>query len=533
MRSRLRWHPRRWSRWTLNPAWWKGAGALSPRRWSHWTLRSRLVLVVGLLAALGLILADVTGLLLIRTYLSDRIDDQLTGMTRPFASGLRPEGPLPPGGSGVRARIPRLGTDQVLYIYLPGGLLDTERSSTAEPDRPAIPPFAEVAAHARDGGPYTVTAADASAHWRMLALPVGSSGAVAVVGTSLLEVEQTGDRLLLIDIGVTVLVLLLLGLLAAFVVRLGLRPLNDMARLATDISAGNLSSRVADTDPHTEPGRLGLALNLMLARIEAEVFARTSSEQRLRQFVADASHELRTPLTSIRGFAELYRRGGAPPGAQLDETMSRIEGEAGRMGVLVEELLLLARLDRQRPPALRPVDLLEIAADTIRDAHARVPDRPVRLAGLRDDTDTFEPATVLGDEHGLRQVATNLVSNALQHTPPQSIVTVRVGRLATRPWTDPPVRSGPVTAPAGVPLAVLEVSDDGPGVPPAHAARVFERLYRADSSRSRGTGGGSGLGLSIVAAIVHGHGGWVELDATDGGGATFRVLLPTTGGDGA
>jgi len=323
-----------------------------------------------------------------------------------------------------------------------------------------------------------------------------------------------------------VLVLALLGALAAFVVRLGLRPLTEMERLAADISAGNLSGRVAGTDAHTEPGRLGLALNLMLERIEAEISARTASEQRLRQFVADASHELRTPLTSIRGFAELYRRGGAPPGPQLDETMSRIEGEAGRMGVLVEDLLLLARLDRQRPPALRPVDLLEIAADTIRDAHARVPGRPVRLAGLREDADTFEPATVLGDEHALRQVATNLVANALQHTPPGARVTVRVGRLAGRPGEATVVRSGPVTTAPGVPLAVLEVCDDGPGVPAPHAGRVFERLYRADSSRSRGRGGGSGLGLSIAAAIVHGHGGWLELAATAGGGATFRVVLP-------
>jgi two-component system OmpR family sensor kinase len=481
--------------------------------------------VVGLLAALGLIVADAAGLLLIRSYLSDRIDDQLRGMSRPFASGLRADGSQPfPGGRG---RLLRLGADQVVYVYLPGGLLDTSRSSAAEPSLPPVAPFAQVRARAGTGDPYTVQAADSSAHWRMFAVPVGRTGEVAVLGASLVEVEQTGDRLLLIDAAVTLLVLGLLGLLAAFVVRLGLRPLTDMERLATDISAGNLSGRVADTDPHTEPGRLGLALNLMLTRIEAEVSARSGSEQRLRQFVADASHELRTPLTSIRGFAELYRRGGAPPGDQLDETMSRIEGEAGRMGVLVEELLLLARLDRQRPPALRPVDLLEIAADTIRDAHARVPDRPVRLAGLSDDTDTFEPATVLGDEHGLRQVATNLVANALQHTPGRSTVTVRVGRLATLPATAPPVRSGPVTAAPGVPLAVLEVSDDGPGVPSAHAARVFERLYRADSSRTRGKGGGSGLGLSIVAAIVHGHGGWVELDATDGGGATFRVLLPT------
>jgi two-component system OmpR family sensor kinase len=497
-----------------------------PRQWSHWTLRSRLVLVVGLLAALGLIVADVAGLLLIRNYLGDRINDQLVAMSRPLANGgLRPE-PAPP----LRGRILRLGADQVVYFYLPDGTVDLTRSSAAEASRPPVAAFADVQERAAAGKPYTVEASDASAHWRLLAVPIAGTGAIAVLGASLVEVEQTSDQLLLIDIAVTLLVLLLLALLAAFVVRLGLRPLTDMERLATDISAGNLSGRVARADPHTEPGRLGLALNSMLSRIEAEVSARTGSEQRLRQFVADASHELRTPLTSIRGFAELYRRGGAPPGPALDETMSRIEGEAGRMGVLVEDLLMLARLDRQRRPALRPVDLLEIAADTIRDAHARDPGRPVRLAGLSDDTDTFEPATVLGDEHGLRQVATNLVANALRHTPDGAHVTVRVGRLPTLPATDPPVRSGPVTTAAGVPLAVLEVSDDGPGVPSAHAARVFERLYRADSSRTRGKGGGSGLGLSIVAAIVHGHGGWVELDASDGGGATFRVMLPTEAG---
>jgi two-component system OmpR family sensor kinase len=325
-----------------------------------------------------------------------------------------------------------------------------------------------------------------------------------------------------------------------------------MEQLAAEVSAGDLSRRLGDADPHTEPGRLGVALNRMLARIEAEVSARTASEQRLRQFVADASHELRTPLTSIRGFAELYRRGGVPPGPVLDETMSRIEGEAGRMGVLVEDLLLLARLDLQRAPDRRPVDLLEIAADTIRDAHARAPGRPVRLAGLRDDAETFEPPTVLGDEHGLRQVATNLVANALQHTPERARITVRVGwQAAGQP---PPggdvVRSGPASPLAPGPLAVLEVSDDGPGVPREHAPRIFERLYRADPSRTRsrggaasggpssgrggaagrgassGRGGGSGLGLAIVAAIVQAHGGWVELDHPGGGGARFRVLLP-------
>jgi two-component system OmpR family sensor kinase len=501
-----------------------------PRRWGHWTLRSRLVLVVGVLAAIALIAANVAGLVLIRSYLRDRIDEQLTAMTRPFVNSPRPDLPQS-GGFPPRARQSRLGADQVVYVYTAAGTLDTYRSSTVDAARPAVAPLAEVLAHAGKGGPYTVAAADGSADWRLLAVAVPpdspGAGRAVVLGSSLVEVEQTGDRLLLIDVGVTVLMLLLLGAGSAFVVRIGLRPLTEMERLATAISAGNLSGRVADTDAHTEPGRLGGALNLMLARIEAEVSARTASEQRLRQFVADASHELRTPLTSIRGFAELYRRGGAPPGPQLDETMGRIEGEAGRMGVLVEDLLLLARLDLKRPQVPRPVDLLEIAADTIRDAHARVPDRPVRLAALDDLTDTFVPPTVLGDEHGLRQVATNLVANALQHTAGGARITVRVGRVAGHLPPAGAVRSGAVTT--GVPLAVLEVSDDGPGVPAVHAPRVFERLYRADSSRTRGRGGGSGLGLSIVAAIVHGHGGWVELDPGDGRGATFRVLLPAVG----
>ncbi|MGX6608142.1 ATP-binding protein [Micromonosporaceae bacterium Da 78-11] len=497
-----------------------------PRRWGHWTLRSRLVLVVGALTAVALLIANVAGLVLIRTSMRNRVDDQLKGMIRPFAGAPRFE-----GGAAPRNRVLRLGPDQVVYMYTVDGTLDVGRSSISDATRPAVAPQGELRNRlsAPVPAPYTVPAQDGSADWRVVVVPDIETGGAALIGLSLSEVEQTGDQLALIDAGVTVLVLALLGLGAAFVVRLGLRPLDDMERLATDISAGNLSSRIADTDPHTEPGRLGLALNSMLSRIEDEVDARTASDQRLRQFVADASHELRTPLTSIRGFAELYRRGGAPPGAALDETMSRIEGEAGRMGVLVEDMLMLARLDQRRPPAKRPVDLLEIAADTVRDAHARVPGRPVRLAGLRDDTDTFEPATVLGDDHGLRQVATNLVANALQHTPAHSTVTIRVGRLTSRPALGGTVRSGPVTTSAGVALAVLEVVDDGPGVPAAHAPRVFERLYRADSSRTRGKGGGSGLGLSIVAAIVHGHGGWVELDEPPGGGAVFRVLLPSSG----
>ncbi|WP_436519851.1 sensor histidine kinase [Actinoplanes sp. HUAS TT8] len=494
-----------------------------PRRlpWRHWTLRSRLVLVVGILAAVALIAANLAGVLLIRNYLQDRIDQQLTGMTR-FAT-QQPEGNFVP-----RNRFFRVGPDQITYLYQADGTLDSDRTTPADASRPAIPAFTDLVTRAASPKPYTISSPNGT-DWRVIAIPVGETGGYALFGSSLVEVQQTSDQLLLIDAGVMLLILALLGLGAAWVVRIGMRPLTEMEHAAADISGGDLTLRVPGADPHTEPGRLGQALNSMLARIETEASARTESEKRLRQFVADASHELRTPLTSIRGFAELYRRGGAPPGPMLDETMSRIEAEAARMGVLVEDLLMLARLDQQRTRELRRIDLLEIAADTIRDAHARVPGRQVLLSGLSDDEETFEPATVLGDDHGLRQVATNLVANALNHTPAGTQVTVRVGHQLAGPPDGAAACSGPVTVREGLPVAVLEVEDDGPGVPPEHAQRIFERLYRADPSRNRGRGGGSGLGLAIVAAIVQGHGGWIELHETPGGGATFRVLLPAIG----
>ncbi|MBM2623100.1 HAMP domain-containing histidine kinase [Actinoplanes sp. LDG1-06] len=508
-----------------------------PRRWRHWTLRARLVLVVGALAALALIIANAAGVVLIRSYLLDRIDDQLRVMVHPlsqmdprddYANGRMPGVPnggngngnvvYGGGGGGVRG-MKSLGPDQVTYWFFPNFVLIDPRSAGTT-ERPTVPAVSRVAELPTLAEPHTVEASDGS-HWRLIAVENKEIGGYAVGGVSLSELKQTTNQLLLIDALVSALVLALLGMGAAFVVRLGLRPLNDMERLATDISGGNLSGRVAGADPHTEPGRLGLALNSMLGRIENEVSARTASENRMRQFLADASHELRTPLTSIKGFAELYRRGGVEPGPALQ----RIESESGRMSLLVEDMLMLARLDQQRPLSRKPVDLLEVAADTVRDAHARAPERAVHLTALNDADETFEPPMVLGDEHALRQIATNLVSNALQHTPPEAEITVRVGLIHPRPPAPGSVVSG-TAPPSGGRLAVLEVADNGPGIPPEHAPRVFERLYRADSSRYRGKGGGSGLGLSIVAAFVHGHGGWVELESPAEGGATFRVLLP-------
>jgi two-component system OmpR family sensor kinase len=489
------------------------------------------MVVVVALAAVALIVANVAGLVLLRSYLTDRVDEQLDRLIRPYASGAVPE-----AGAGLprSGRLPGGGPGQAVLIFRADGTALPGLLSADELSPPRLGTFADLTARAEDKKPFTVGSVDGRSSWRVLVAPTASGG-LALVALSLRDVDATADRLLLIDGVVMLLLVLVLGLAAALVVRLGLRPLTRMETISTEITAGDLSRRVDQTDPHTEPGRLGIALNTMLDRIGAEMAARIASEQRLRQFLADASHELRTPLTSIRGFAELYRRGGAPPGPVLDEAMSRIEGEADRMGVLVEDLLLLARLNVQRPMRRQPVDLLAIAADTIRDAHARMPDRPVRLAVLGPDVGGFEAVTVRGDDYRLRQVATNLVGNALQHTPPGTQIIVRVGRVdAAGAGALPPGSAderngsgqvGTVGDGSGG-LAVLEVADNGPGIPAQHVGHIFERLYRTDPSRSRSPGVGSGLGLSIVAAIVQGHGGRVELATAEGRGATFRVLLP-------
>ncbi|MBC7305893.1 MAG: HAMP domain-containing histidine kinase, partial [Dietzia sp.] len=313
--------------------------------------------------------------------------------------------------------------------------------------------------------------------------------------------------------------LALLALAAYATVRRSLRPLREVERTAAAIAGGDLSRRVPERDPRTEVGALAAAVNAMLSRIqtsmadaaEAEDAARRSaeaardseatavrSEAAMRRFVADAGHDLRTPLTTIRGFAELHRQGAS---GDTDRLMRRIESEAGRMGVMVEDLLTLARLDEQRPLAREQVDLLGLAADAVHDARLLAPGRRIGLEVIEG------PGTpeVLGDDTRLRQVLGNLVDNALAHTPPDADVTVRVGTRGSD--------------------AVLEVADRGPGMTPEQATRAFERFYRADTSRTSATGG-SGLGLAIVRSLVEAHGGSVGVETAAGRGATFRVLLP-------
>jgi two-component system OmpR family sensor kinase len=280
-------------------------------------------------------------------------------------------------------------------------------------------------------------------------------------------------------------------------VRIGLRPLDRIGETAGAIAAGDLSRRVDEEDERTEVGRLGLALNAMLAQIEAGFREKEASERKLRRFVADASHELRTPLAAVRAYAELFTRGAAERPDDLRRSMAGIERESERMSLLVEDLLLLARLDEGRPLEREPVRLDEVVGEAVDAAHAVDPERPLDVA--------LDEVVVAGDRDRLRQIVDNLLSNARAHTPPRSPVHVTVGREDGR--------------------AVLVVRDEGPGLEPEHAAHVFQRFYRSDESRSRASGG-VGLGLAIVAAVADAHGGAASVDSTPGAGAAFRVDLP-------
>jgi two-component system OmpR family sensor kinase len=336
-----------------------------------------------------------------------------------------------------------------------------------------------------------------SIRYRVIATPL-SSGGTLIVAQSLGDVDATLRKLVLVEVIVTGLVLAALAALGLWLVRLGLKPLTEMEHAAADIADGNLSRRVEPADEHTEVGRLGAALNVMLERIETAFAERRESEARLRRFVADASHELRTPLTSIRGYAELFRHGADQRPDDLEKSMRRIEEESARMGVLVEELLLLARLDQSPQLDRVPVDLAQIARDTVEDARAVQPDRPIDVNAARE-------VVVQGDDARLRMIAANLMTNALSHTPPGTPIHVAVFVLKNE--------------------AILEVADEGPGLDPEQASRIFDRFFRVDEARSRHNGG-VGLGLAIVDAIAKAHGGRVSVVSTPGAGARFTVTLP-------
>jgi len=504
-------------------------------------LRIKLITAVLALVAVALSIISIAGISALRGYLLGGVD-----------AGLQNQGIY---DDYVRRYLFTQTTTESLggqlwIAYLPAG--EQKYQSVLEPvagrplslgavSPPSVPTSAGwLAAH--NGVPVTVPGQSGDRQWRVISYqetfltPGGPSTGTVLVAFDVTSIYRTLAALALIDLIVSGIVLVALAIVGIAIVRSSLRPLTDIEQTAQAIASGDLSQRVPDRDPRTEVGRLGRSLNAMLAQVEAAFHAREKSEaaarwseERMRQFVADASHELRTPLTAIRGYAEYYRqRGGMgngarhapPPGAEpsladggqltepdLDRIMQRVEQESARMGVLVEDMLLLARLDQQRPIERRPVDLFTLTADAVQDARMIAPQRRIELT-----VGSGAAFLVLGDEARLRQVISNLMSNAITHTRDGTPIDVQI--LTHGPDGQLPV-----------PSVTLEVADHGPGLSKEQAERAFERFYRGDQARGRRTGG-AGLGLAIVSALVTAHGGITGVNTAPGDGATFWITLP-------
>jgi two-component system, OmpR family, sensor kinase len=475
------------------------------RVWRRTPLWLRLITTVLALSIVALTVMGVSGAQLLRRYLVDRLDDQLVetaGNVKSYLEAADPDAPAPP--TPYYVRFDAIGGQSVRFT---GHLGD---------DGPDLSHVSVAEAADRELEPFTVSATEGHGSFRCVVWPerIQRVPGALIVAANLHDVDATVHQLSTINLIVGGLVIAGLALAAYTMVRTALRPLTKIEQTAAAIAGGDLSRRVEDDDPTTEVGRLGLALNTMLEQIETAFLAREASEatarrseERMRRFVTDASHELRTPLTSIRGFAELHRQGAVTDPDEVSRLLNRIEDEAKRMGLLVDDLLLLARLDQQRPFEHGPVDLQVLATDAVEAARATAPEREIRLDLPVDEADG--QLVVAGDEPRLRQVLSNLLDNALAYSPADAPITLLGGH----------------TRRDGRDLAFVQVRDRGPGLAPEQAERVFERFYRTDKARSRAQGG-TGLGLSIVSAITAAHGGTVELDTAPGEGATFRVLLP-------
>jgi two-component system, OmpR family, sensor kinase len=536
-------------------------------------LRVKLLTAVLTLVIIALAAISFAGISFLRSYLLGQADNQLQALANQEEIHGFPLNPHYAPGEAV-TWIPDGGQPQqaVIPVSSSGYGLQETPPQIPGPVIPAIPSSLPSTA----GNAITVPATSGDGRWRMIgvASAVNAGGGTQTNGTLVMAIDVSGvyatiGRLTGIDLIVSVIVIGALAIVGVAVIRASLRPLTDIERTAEGIAAGDLTRRVPDRDPRTEVGRLGQSLNTMLSQIESAFdaraeseFAARRSEERMRQFVADASHELRTPLTAIRGYAEYYRQrggvneiesgpaarpaiaNGADTGAarlpaeigqeaegplnrdELDRIMQRVEQESSRMGVLVEDMLLLARLDQQRPLERGTVDMLTLAADAVNDARVMAPDRSINLT-----VGSGAALLVVGDEVRLRQVIGNLMSNALNHTPEGTPIEARVRLGDLDEWRVAAARAGRAEIAAARPSArptpavVFEVADRGPGLTPEQASHVFERFYRGDQARTR-KAGGTGLGLSIVAALVAAHGGAVWVESPPGGGATFHIAIP-------
>jgi two-component system OmpR family sensor kinase len=521
-------------------------------------LRTKLITAMLALVIMALVAISVTSVVVLQ-FLYTQHDGQLRAE---FAHQMR----VLDSGTPVALDSQYSPGAGMILAYMPPGTQLVESNPGPPPpgmgrSRPAPPPRPQLPAGnwANSASPVLITVPSQSGQdsWRVMAQAISVTSITTnaqqtvfmVLAVDLGPVGTEIRRLITVELIAGTAIVIVLAVAGIAVVRANLRPLDDIEMTAGEISRGHLDHRIPERDPRTEVGSLGRSLNMMLSQIEAAFRAQHESEraaheseraahrseERMRRFIADASHELRTPLTTIRGFAEYYRqRGGVrkdqdplsrpgsgarPAGGRLpdglspedlDRLMQRLESEASRMGLLVEDLLQLARLDQQRPLDKAPVDMLTLVVDAVQDARIVAGDRPIDL-----EVAPGAAFLVEGDEQRLRQVMANLVNNALTHTPPGTPVRVKIapGTLAGPP--------GEVPAPA----VVIDVEDDGPGMTAEQAQRVFERFYRADQARNRASGG-TGLGLAIVDGLVAAHGGAVSVRTAPGQGASFQVKLP-------
>jgi len=473
------------------------------------TLRGQLATVVVVVLVVGLSVTGVTAWTVLSRSLVAEMDARLEQVAEPLAQVASRNilGDLPLS----RMETESLPSDYVVVFVSADASVRRQWSSTASGvprSAPAIRsmPLEEVLE--RRGEPFSVTAMDGVSRWRVIALPLASGTGSVAVALPMDTLDAASAQLKTVLVTVGTITALLGGLAGAYAVHRSLRPVREIERTAAAIASGELGSRIPVSDEGTEVGHLAASLNAMLGQLELAFAAREASEERMRRFVSDASHELRTPLAAVRGYAELYRMGAVTDDEQVAATMRRVEESAARMGLLVEDLLTLARLDEGSSAERVPVDLLALARDAAQDLGALDPEREVAVVGLTGAEPV--PTMVRGDARALRQVVTNLVGNVAAHTPAGSPCEVAVGTAEG--------------------MAVLEVRDRGPGIPAEHVEKVFERFFRADASRGRGSGGGSGLGLAIVASIVASHGGTVRAEAREGGGTTMRVALPADDG---
>jgi two-component system OmpR family sensor kinase len=452
--------------------------------------------IAAAMAVLLIVAVAVIGFVTVQTaanHLIDQVDQKLHGLLE--QGGIRSD-----PGYGAAGEIPY--NEFAVLIFDESGRLIGNMAAGYKNAPYSLP---DVASAPAESGYFTVNSADGSMTYRAATLADVQAEVndvpgtyTIVVATSIEGVEATISTLTR-TVVITGLVVAGLGILAAWIItRRGLHVVDRMVADAETVASGHLGHRITAADPRTEMGRLSLALNRMVSRLTDAITQRDRQHERLRQFVADAGHELRTPLTAIGGYVQLYQNGAAAQGEKLDRAMDRIGSENARLAKLVDDLMVLSRLDEEVGGDRELVELVQLAQDAVDDAEVADPSHPVQLTA-------GGPVTVVANEGQLRQVLVNLLTNARVHTPAGTAIDVTVATDAG--W------------------AVLRVADHGPGIPPEHRQKVFDRFYRADPSRSRATGG-SGLGLSIVSSIVAAHGGRIRLDSEEGEGTSIEVRLP-------